>query len=109
MDYNKDIMKRANIYGADIGYAVQGAGEPLLLIHGTTIADALYPVFVDPIIADRYRIIIYHRRGYGVSSRACSPFTMSQEASDARALLRHLGIEKAHIAGYSYDTVKSFL
>ena len=31
-----------------------------------------------------------------------APFMIGQQVADARALLRHLGITRAHIAGHSY-------
>ena len=33
-------MQRANLNGADLEYEVQGSGEPLLLIHGSILAEA---------------------------------------------------------------------
>ena len=53
-------------------------------------------------IANNFRVIAYHRRGFAGSSRACAPFTIGQQAADGCALLRHLGIPRAHIAGHSY-------
>jgi pimeloyl-ACP methyl ester carboxylesterase len=81
---------------------VVGVGDPLLLIHGAFIADGFLPLLAEPRIATRYRAISYHRRGYAGSSRASAPFTIRQQAADARALLRHLGIPRAHVAGHSY-------
>jgi pimeloyl-ACP methyl ester carboxylesterase len=95
-------MQRVNLNGVDLEYAVQGSGEPLLLIHGSILADALSPLLTEPSIANNYRVISYHRRGFAGSSRARDPFTMEQQAADGRALLRHLGIARTHIAGHSY-------
>jgi pimeloyl-ACP methyl ester carboxylesterase len=50
-------------------------------------------------------VISYHRRGFAGSSRASFPFTIGQQAADGRALLQHLGIPRAHIAGHSYGAV----
>ncbi|MGD0283876.1 MAG: alpha/beta hydrolase, partial [Dissulfurispiraceae bacterium] len=95
-------MQRENINGADIEYLVQGEGEPLLFIHGNCIADAFFPLLAESRLAGSYRIILYHRRGYCGSARACEPFDTSQQAADGQALLRHLGIARAHIVGHSY-------
>jgi pimeloyl-ACP methyl ester carboxylesterase len=97
-------MQRTNLDGAEIEYDVKGSGEPLLLIHGSVLADAFFPLLKEP-LADDYRIISYHRRGFAGSARAPAPFTISQQAADARALLRHLGISRAHVAGHSYGAV----
>ncbi|HYE34056.1 alpha/beta hydrolase [Methylocaldum sp.] len=95
-------MERVNLNGVDLEYDVQGAGEPLLLIHGSIFADAFFPLLVEPRIANNYRVISYHRRGFAGSTHAGDPFTIEQQAADGRALLRHLGIPRAHIAGHSY-------
>ena len=95
-------MQRANLNGADLEYEVQGSGEPLLLIHGSILADAYFALRAGPRIADHYRVISYHRRGFAGSSRASVPLTIAQQAADGRALLRHLGIPRAHVSGHSY-------
>ena len=95
-------MQRVNLDGVDLEYTVQGSGEPLVLIHGAILADAFSPLLAEPRIANTYRVIAYHRRGFAGSSRASAPFLIGQQAADARALLRHLGITRAHIAGHSY-------
>ena len=95
-------MQRVNVNSADIEYEVQGSGEPVVLIHGQILADAFYSLRAEPCIANNFRVIAYHRRGFAGSSRASAPFTIGQQAADGCALLRHLGIPRAHIAGHSY-------
>jgi pimeloyl-ACP methyl ester carboxylesterase len=89
-------MKRA----LGIEYEECGQGEPLLLIHGALICDALSLVAHEPALADRHRVIWYRRRGYA-GSRAVGPFSMEGQARDAEDLLSHLGIERAHVVGHS--------
>jgi pimeloyl-ACP methyl ester carboxylesterase len=95
-------MQRVNLNDVDLEYDVQGSGEPLVLIHGSILADAFFPLLGDPRIASNHRVISYHRRGFAGSSRARDPFTIAQQTADGRSLLRHLGVERAHIAGHSY-------
>jgi pimeloyl-ACP methyl ester carboxylesterase len=96
-------MKLARLDGVGLEYDEVGSGEPLLLIHGGLIAgDSYVPLLAEPSLAGRWRMIRYHRRGYVGSSRATPPFTIGQQAADARALLGHLGISRAHVAGHSY-------
>jgi pimeloyl-ACP methyl ester carboxylesterase len=85
-------MQRVNVNSADIEYEVQGSGEPVVLIHGSILADAFYSLRSEPCIANNFRVIAYHRRGFAGSSRASAPFTIGQQAADGSALLRHLGI-----------------
>jgi 3-oxoadipate enol-lactonase len=78
-----------------------GAGEPLLLIHGGAL-DTFFSEPAELPISSSYRLISYHRRGYGGSSPATAPFPIAEQAGDARALLRQRGISRAHVAGHSY-------
>ena len=39
-------MQRVNLNGVDLEYDVQGSGEPLLLIHGSILADAFFPCWL---------------------------------------------------------------
>ena len=81
-------------------YEVQGEGEPVLLIHGSILADAYLPFLNEPAFAN-YRLIRYHRRGFAGSQRHAGPFSIEEQAQDALALLRHLGIGSAHVVGHS--------
>jgi pimeloyl-ACP methyl ester carboxylesterase len=95
-------MERANVRGATVEYEILGSGEPILLIHGAMVADAMRPLVEEETLGGHYRLIIYHRRGVGGSDKPPSPYTIEDQAADARALLAELGIESAHVAGHSY-------
>lgn len=98
-------MQTLNIQGARLECDVKGSGDPLLLIHGSIFADNLSALLSEPGIVGSYRVISYHRRGFARSDRADAPFSIAQQAADARAVLRHFGISRAHVAGYSYGGV----
>lgn len=93
-------MEKARVNGVDIAYEVKGDGEPVLLIHGAFIADAMRPLAEQPGLGE-YRVIWYHRRGYGESGGEPPP-DVATHASDARALVEHLGAAPAHVVGHSY-------
>jgi pimeloyl-ACP methyl ester carboxylesterase len=95
-------MERINVRGTVLESEVSGAGEPVLLIHGVFVADALRPLIEDDSLAGRYKHVLYHRRGVARSDRVSPPFSIPDQAADARALLAELGIEKAHVLGHSY-------
>jgi pimeloyl-ACP methyl ester carboxylesterase len=95
-------LDRARLDGADLEYEVSGTGEPVLFIHGAFIADTFRPLLAEPSLSGRYRLILYHRRGYAGSSRASGPVSVARQAGDCGALLSHLGVERAHIVGHSY-------
>jgi len=94
-------MERVSVNGVDLELEIQGTGEPVLLVHGGIIADAFDPLLTEPALTSRYRLISYHRRGYAGSSRTDQPVSIGQQAADARAVLRHAGVDRAHIVGHS--------
>lgn len=95
-------METAMINGAEIEYDVAGDGEPVLFLHGVLLGDSFLPVLAEPGVADSHRCITWHRRGYAGSRPGPGPDSIAEAAADARALLEHLGVERAHIVGHSY-------
>lgn len=96
------MSDRVPVDGGELEYEVRGSGEPVLLIHGVILADAFTPLLAQPALTDRHRLIHYHRRGFAGSCRHTGPCSLTQQAADARALLDHLGVERAHVVGHSY-------
>jgi 3-oxoadipate enol-lactonase len=75
-------------------------GEAVLLIHAGT-ATAYAPLMLEPELADRYRLVRFHRRGFAGSDRFDGPVTIDAYVRDALALLEHLEIGQAHVVGHS--------
>jgi len=94
-------VQRARVNGTDLEYIVQGTGEPVVLVHGALIAEAYAPLCAEAALAARYQLVRYHRRGYAGSARATAPVGIAQQAADCLALLRYLGIARAHVVGHS--------
>src|SRR5919202_3623980 len=95
-------MQRANINGSELEYEVRGEGEPVVLLHCGFVADDFVPLLSETTLTTRYHLVNYHRRGYAGSARPTGPMSLSDQAADCRALMEHLGIEKAHLIGHSY-------
>src|SRR5438270_11018414 len=93
-------LERATLEGVELEYTVQGTGEPVLLIHAGVFADWFVPLLQEPRLAG-YRLIHYHRVGYAGSSRPAGAVSIADQAAHARALLRSLGIDRAHVVGHS--------
>jgi pimeloyl-ACP methyl ester carboxylesterase len=105
--------------GFDLAYLdrppASGSGDPVLMIHG--FASSHYVNWVAPgwfkTLNDAgHRAIALDNRGHGASSRSYegADYTPARMASDAAALLGHLGIERAHVMGYSMGArVSAFL
>jgi pimeloyl-ACP methyl ester carboxylesterase len=93
-------MDRAKVNGVELEYEVRGAGEPVLLID-MLIADCFVPLLPEPALAHGYQLIRYHKRGWVGSTHTPPPVSIGEHAADAAALLDHLGVRRAHIAGHS--------
>lgn len=90
--------------GVRIFYRVEGAGEPVVLIHGYGINADLnwrHPGVVRALRKD-YQVITFDVRGHGRSDKPHDPAQYGLEsARDVCRLLDHLGVPKAHVVGYS--------
>ena len=90
--------------GVQIRYVEQGAGEPVLVIHGYT--RSIETNWVEPGViqnlARDHRVIAFDLRGHGKSGKPTAPAAYGANlVQDAIRLLDHLGIKRAHIVGYS--------
>lgn len=89
--------------GATLHGEVAGDGAPVLLLHGLT-ATRRYVVHGSRALERAgHRVVAYDARAHGESSPADEPVTYRYEvlAADAVAVLDHLGIERAVLAGQS--------
>ncbi len=100
------IGRFLTVDGVRLHYIERGQGEPLLLIHGngTMIQDFTSSGLVDR-LADRYRVIVIDRPGYGFSSRPRKLWTPRAHASLFEKALRRLGVEQATVLGHSWGTM----
>jgi pimeloyl-ACP methyl ester carboxylesterase len=94
-------MGLAAIDGIELEYELRGSGKPVVLIHWGVSASWAGPLLAEPILAERYRLLRYHRAGFGGSSRVEGPISMADHAQHCRFLMRQLGIERAHVVGHS--------
>ena len=97
---NLPAMKHIEINGAKLETLDRGAGEPVVFIHGA-MGDECFAVLEEPALTDSYRLIHYHRRGWGESECPEMPVSIEQQSADCQAILRDLGIDRAHFAAQS--------
>ncbi|PRY50962.1 pimeloyl-ACP methyl ester carboxylesterase [Geodermatophilus tzadiensis] len=86
----------------DTSVAVQeyGDGDPLLIINGTTQSLGFWAEPA-PVLAGGHRVVTYDLRGMGGSERGSGEISVASLAADALGLMDALGIERAHVLGYS--------
>jgi pimeloyl-ACP methyl ester carboxylesterase len=93
-------MNQATVNGVVLEYDVTGSGQPVLLIS-PVVADGFVPLVSEAALSDRYRLITYRKRGWAGSTHTRPPVSIADHAADAAALLDHLGVHRAHVAGHS--------
>lgn len=99
----------------EIAYLDEGQGDPIVLIHGFASnreVNWAFPSWVTTLTGAGFRVIAHDNRGHGQSSKLYNPadYHTDKMAEDARALLDHLGVERADVMGYSMGArITSFL
>ena len=91
---------------AEIAYLDAGEGAPVVLVHGfasTKETNWLTPGWVDTLTRAGRRAVALDNRGHGESSKLYDParYHSSIMAEDVRALMDHLGLDRADVMGYS--------
>ena len=90
--------------GARLFYEDLGQGEPLIAIHGFLGTARTDLGQVLDWLDDKYRVLGLTIRGYGQSEPKPRDYPLDfyhRDARDVLAFMDALGIEKAHILGYS--------
>lgn len=97
-------MSVLEINGKNLGYVVTGEGSPILCFHGTTQAANAWDQVIQASQEPRQWVVVEFP-GSGESSLPTGPIQLDDIVDDAHALMRHLGIEKFHVIGYSLGAV----
>lgn len=106
------IQATENLYfdsdGVRLRYIVAGEGEPVLLIHG--LGASLHLQWTAPGVLEElakdHRVVAYDNRGHGRSGKPHDTEKYGGDmVADAVRLLDHLGIDRAHIVGYSMGAI----
>jgi pimeloyl-ACP methyl ester carboxylesterase len=98
---NEGAGKTLHVNGIDLYYETQGAGEPLLLLHGGSGCHDDWAYAGRDQFVREYNLILPDARGHGRSTNPARTITHRQCALDTLALLDHLGIQKCRAIGMS--------
>jgi len=95
-------MPKAYVNGININYKVYGEGEPLVLIMGFGAPRQAW-FFQTRAFKKYYKVVTFDNRGaaFGKTDKPSEPYTIKTMADDAIGLMDYLGIDRAHILGYS--------
>ena len=92
--------------GIEIAYLDEGGGDAILLIHGfasNAVVNWVDTGWMRFLVREGFRVVAMDCRGHGASGKphAQEQYGAPLMAEDARRLLDHLGIARAHVMGYS--------
>jgi len=99
-------MPRFRHETVEIAFLDEGEGEPVILVHGFASnrnVNWVQPGWVATLTRAGRRVIALDNRGHGESTKLYDPadYHTDRMAEDVRALMDHLGIERADVMGYS--------
>lgn len=85
-----------------ISYTDEGAGHPVVLLHGHTLDRRVWLPAVPHLLAAGLRVIRPDLRGHGRSTRPDFGYHPSHHAADLMALLDAISLESATVIGFSF-------
>jgi pimeloyl-ACP methyl ester carboxylesterase len=90
----------ASVNGLNMYFEIQGAGRPLILLHGGVGASEMFGSVLQK-LAENRQVIAVHLQAHGKTADIDRPLRFELMADDIYSLIKHLDIEKADIMGYS--------
>jgi pimeloyl-ACP methyl ester carboxylesterase len=104
---NPPSWRFLEIDGVRLHFLDYGEGDPVVILHGngSLIQDFVGSGVVEA-LAERHRVIVFDRPGYGYSDRPRDKvWTASAQAKLLAHALRSLGVERPIIIGHSWGTL----
>src|SRR5215510_14352403 len=93
-------MQRTRINGVEVAYELQGAGDPLVMIHGAQGDQSMFSGLA-PAFARHFRVLTFDQRGSGLSEKPDMEYSVAMLADDTAALMEHVGFAAALVIGVS--------
>ena len=97
-------MPKVKVNGINIGYGVDGYGEPLILLMGFS-GGRRHWFFQMHAFKKHYQVVTIDNRGVGDTDKPSESYDIEAMADDTIGVMNHLGIDKAHILGTSLGGV----
>ncbi len=95
-------MAFARVNGVVLHHQVLGRSDgPVLVFINSLGSDFRIWQEVVPAFLDRFRVVLYDKRGHGLSDAPPAPYSMDDHTDDLTALLDHLHIGSAALVGLS--------
>jgi pimeloyl-ACP methyl ester carboxylesterase len=96
----KGTGQYADVNGINLYYETHGSGRPLILLHGGLGSGEMFGPIL-PALTANHQVIAPDLQGHGRTADVDRPLSIETMADDIAALIRHLGLEKPDVMGYS--------
>ncbi|WP_122817569.1 alpha/beta fold hydrolase [Nocardioides pantholopis] len=88
----------------ELYYQDQGAGQPVVLIHGYPLSGDSWERQTRELLDLGYRVVTYDRRGFGRSSKVATGYDYDTFAADLSTVLETLDLRDVILVGFSMGT-----
>jgi non-heme chloroperoxidase len=88
----------------ELYYEDQGAGQPVVLIHGYPLNGHSWERQTRALLAAGHRVVTYDRRGFGRSSKVGTGYDYDTFAADLNTVLETLDLREVVLVGFSMGT-----
>jgi pimeloyl-ACP methyl ester carboxylesterase len=102
---------RIEVDGVGIEFTDEGAGRPVVLLHGWPDSGRLWRHQVPALTGAGLRTVVPDLRGFGASDapEAVEAYSLPFLAADVLGVLDHLGIERAHVVGHDWGAALAWV
>jgi pimeloyl-ACP methyl ester carboxylesterase len=94
------VGERVEVNGMQMYYEVSGAGEPLIVLHGSYMNIPSMGAII-PKLAERHKVYALELQGHGRTTDIDRPITYPNLADDVAVFMDKAGLKKADVFGYS--------
>lgn len=97
-------MSTVELNGVNLYYEAGGAGERLVLTHGSWTDHSGWTPSLGT-LTERFEVVTWDRRGHSSSQAGEGPGSRNEDSADLAALIEHLGGAPVHVVGNSYGSI----
>ena len=97
------VDQHAIVNGARIAHGAHGAGDPVVLIHGTPSSSYIWRDILPPLVAGGYKAHVFDLLGYGLSERPHDPdidTSVTGQVPVLEGLLDIWGLDGIHVVAH---------
>lgn len=102
IDLQWQLKERFDFEGQSVAYDMLGAGEPLVMVHGTPFSSYVWRSIARE-LSQHYKVYLYDLLGYGASEkRSGQNVSLGVQNRVFAALLQHWGLDRPNIIAHDF-------